>query len=51
MYETAVQFLELTDLPRDEAAVLLRDAVSDGRITVLDYMRQRSLRVPTVLCR
>lgn len=45
VYETAVQYLELTDLPDEEAAVLLHDAVSDGRITVLDYMTGQSTRL------
>ncbi|MBT2429087.1 hypothetical protein J7F02_26550 [Streptomyces sp. ISL-112] len=45
VYETAVQFLERTDLPREEAAVLLRDAVHEGRITVLDYMTGQSTRL------
>ncbi|MYX04139.1 MULTISPECIES: hypothetical protein [unclassified Streptomyces] len=45
VYERAVRLLELTDLPREEAAVLLRDAVTDGRITVLDYMTGQSTRL------
>ncbi|WEH31913.1 hypothetical protein PZB75_00055 [Streptomyces sp. AM 4-1-1] len=45
VYETAVQFLERTDLPREEAAVLLRDAVHEGRVTVLDYMTGQSTRL------
>ncbi|MFI2215103.1 hypothetical protein [Streptomyces sp. NPDC020141] len=42
VYEAAVRHLARTDLPRDEAALLLRDAVDDGQITMLDYMTGQS---------
>ncbi|WP_327713299.1 hypothetical protein OG912_38985 (plasmid) [Streptomyces sp. NBC_00464] len=45
VYEMAVQLFERTDLPREEAAVLLRDAVNEGRITVLEYMTGQSTRL------
>lgn len=39
------RYREQGDLPREEAAVLLRDAVNEGRITVLDYMTGQSTRL------
>ena len=44
-YETAAQLLDRAEIPRDEATLLLRDAVNEGRITMLDHMTGQSTRL------
>lgn len=45
VHEAAVRSLEATDLPGEEAALLLQDAVGDGPITMLDHMTGQSTRL------
>ncbi|MFJ4689688.1 hypothetical protein [Streptomyces sp. NPDC088789] len=44
-YEAVMHSLELTTLPDDEVALLLDDAVNDGRSTMLDYITGQSTRL------